>query len=229
MTSAPSDADAPRLATVELLGALTYGQLRSFEATARTVAVAPTILLAERVAQLAVGEYDRHRLLREHLDVHTELAAAVMDRQRERFDEYFDRAPLDDWFGACAFFALGLPIASDFARAIAPVLDDRTAEVVVDALDRAALQQEALDRCAAQLVSENLRDRARHIAADLLGRALTGFQAVMSDTDALHILLSGDRDQREGERSVKQLAMTVLEGHRRRVVELGLEGLDDAG
>ncbi|MEX0953412.1 MAG: ferritin-like fold-containing protein [Nitriliruptoraceae bacterium] len=221
------DPDEPRLATVELLGALTYGQLRSFAATAQTVAIAPTISLAERIADLAIGEYERHVRLRTHLETQTELPAAVMDRQRPRFDAYFDRAPLGDWFGACAFFALGLPIASDFARAVAPVLDERTADVVVAALDRGGLQQEALERCAVQLTTEEQRDRARHLAADLLGRALTGFQAVMSDTDALDVLFATDGDDVAGPQHVRQLAMTVLEGHRRRVVELGLEGLDD--
>ncbi len=220
--------DEIELATVELLGALAYGQLRAFDATARTVPHAPSSRVADELASFAVAEHGRYVRLRDHLAKRTQLATAVMDRQRRRFDDYFNRAPLEDWFGASVFFALGLPIAADFGRAIAPVLDPETAAVVVETLDRGEAQQVAMRQLAAQLRTEEDKERARHLAADLLGRALTGFQSVMSDTDALEILLDVDRAKDEGrEQRVKRLAISVLEGHRRRVVELGLEGLDD--
>ena len=215
-------------ATVELLGALAYGQLRSFETTARTIPLAPDTRIADQVASFAVEEHGRYVQLRDQLARRTELAVAVIDRQRAHFDAYFDRAPLDDWFGASVFFALGLPIASDFARAIASALDEETAGVVVAALDRGESEQAALLVLAEQLTDEGARARARRLTADLLGRALTGFQSVVSQTDALQVLLTADRrDDETGEQRVKRLALEVMDGHRRRAVELGLEDLDD--
>lgn len=215
------------LATVELLGALAYGQLRSFEATARTVRVAPDARAADQVAQFAVDEHRRYVALRDHLAGRTQLATAVMDRQRPHFDAYFDRAPLDDWFGACVFFALGLPIASDFVYAVAPALDGESAQVVTHAFDRGDSVQVSADALAAQLTDDAARDRARRLTADLLGRALTGFQGVMSATDALKVLLVADTEEGEsGEQRVKRLALDVMDGHRRRAVDLGLEQLD---
>ena len=224
----PAPGDAHQLATVELLGSLAYGQLRSFAATASTITLAPDAAMADVLVVWADAELQRYRQLREHLDARTELVTAVMERQRGYFDDYFDRAPLDDWFGACVFFALGLPMAADFIRAVAPALDDESAAVVRTTLERQEVQDAALEELRRQLVDDASRERARQLTADLLGRALTGFQGVMANTDALKILLAADlQDGETGEQRVKRLALEVLEGHRRRVVEIGLEDLED--
>jgi hypothetical protein len=221
--------DELELATVELLGALAYGQLRSFEAVARLIRLAPDARTADDLATLAVQEHGEYVALRDHLAELTELPTAVMDRQKPHFDAYFDRAPLDDWFGASVFFALGVPLAADFMRAVAPALSGRTADVVTRVLsDRGEVERTAIAELKGQLDSDEARERARHLTADLLGRALTGFQGVVSDTDALKVLLAADRREGEtGEQRVKRLAISVLEGHRRRAVELELEDLDD--
>lgn len=221
--------DPAGLATVELLGALAYGQLRAVEAAARLIAVAPDARAADQVTEVVAHELAAYRQLRDHLADRTELPTAVMDRQKPHFDAYFDRAPLDDWLGASVFYALGLPMATDFANAIAPVLEQRTATVVTDAIARRdRFERGAIEQLAEQLVDDDARERARHLAADLLGRALTSYQAAVSDTDALSVLLAAsDDDDRSAERRVKELAMEVLGGHRRRTIELGLENIDD--
>jgi hypothetical protein len=221
--------DELELATVELLGALAYGQLRSFEVTARIIRFAPDAATADGIATLAVAEHEAYRALRDHLGSLTELPTAVMDRQKPYFDRYFNRAPLDDWFGACVFFALGLPLASDFIRAVAPTLDEATGAIVLEALgDRTEFEQGAIRALSEQLKTDDDRERARQLTADLLGRALTGFQGVMTETDALKVLLAADTEPGEsGEARVKRLAISVLQGHRRRSIELHLEDLDD--
>lgn len=220
--------DDHALATVELLGSVAYGQLRSFAATASTIPLAPDTAMADRLAAWAALENERYRRLRDLLQQRTQLPDAVMERQRAAFDGYFDRAPLDDWFGACVFFALGLPIASDFIRAVADTVDEEAGTLLQQAFDREDIEQQATLELKALLIDDASRERARRLTADLLGRALTGFQGVMSDTDALKVLLAKDRREDEtGEQQVKRLAMRTLEAHRRRVVELGLEALED--
>jgi hypothetical protein len=220
---------AMELAAVELLGALAYGQLRSFEVTTRAIRHAPDARAADAIAEFALREHAGYALLRDHLANLTDLPDAVMDRQKPHFDAYFDRVPVDDWFAACTFFAVGLPIAADFGRDLAPALDRETALVVVGALsDRGPFERFAIDQLRAMLVDDDARERARHLVADVLGRALTGFQGVMSDTDALKVLLDGAREPGEtGEARVKRLAIEVMSGHRRRVIDLGLEDLED--
>lgn len=224
-----STSDRYELAIVELLGALAYGQMRSFEATARLIALAPDARTADVMAQAAVNEHHAYAQLRDYLAKRTELPSAVMDRQKRHFDAFFDQAPLGDWIEASLFFALGLPIAADFAKEIAPTLDAETAEVVTTALaGRGHFQQMARERLKAELADEGIHERARHLSADLLGRALTSYQGAVADTDALAVLLAKDTGPTESaEGRVKRLAIGVLSGHRRRVVDLGLEDLED--
>ncbi|MCC5948581.1 MAG: hypothetical protein JJT89_09015 [Nitriliruptoraceae bacterium] len=221
--------DARELATVELLGALAYGQLRSYAATARLIELASDVRRADAIATVAAAEYDAYRLLAGHLAGLTQLPLAVMERQKPAFDQYFDRAPLDDRLGAAVFFALGLPIAADFARAVAPRLDESTAAVVLEALaTREDFEQGAIEALREQLVDAASNERARHLNADLLGRALTTYQHVVSDSDALRVLFaSGPEETESAERRVKRLAIEVLGEHRRRTVALGLEDLED--
>ena len=213
------------LATVELLGALTYGQLRAFETTVRAMRCAPDARRMDRIAEFAIQEHQSYTVLRDHLISLTDLGGPVMDRQKPLFDAFFDSAPVDDWGSACTFFAVGLPMAADFARELAPALAPETALVVVGALaDRGPFESFARQELLAHLDEDP--DAVKHRVSDLLGRALTGFQAGMADTDALQVLLEGDHEgDRSGEELVKRVAMTVIEHHRRRMHELGLEDL----
>ena len=221
--------DDVELATVELLGALAYGHLRSFAAVACTISVAPDASTADALSDWAVREHAGYRRLRDHLATRTDLAAAVMDRQKPQFDAYFDRAPLDSWFHACLFFALGLPIAADFTRSVAPLVDSSAAAVLSDVMEvRTPLLHDAGRRLDALLREEGRREEARRITADLVGRALTGFQTAVAASTALKVLLAGGADDDvSGEQRVKQLAVAVMAGHHRRVIEFGLEEVED--
>jgi hypothetical protein len=214
--------DELRLATVELLGVLAYGQLRSFGAMSSAVRFAPDARSAERIASFARREHDAYETLSAHLAELTEHPTVVMDRQKGLFDHFFGRAPLDDWFGACVFFAFGIPLARDFMRTVVPRLDATSGDVLLRTLhDRADVEAAALALLRAQLTSDVLRERARGIVADLLGQALTAFQQAAGDSDALKVLLGGEPDASSDE--VRHLAMELLSAHRGRLVELGLE------
>lgn len=221
--------DPLRLATVELLGAVTYGQLRAFQVTAAAIAVAPDARSADRLADFAVREHQGYVVLRDHLIAETDLAAAVIDRQKPVFDTFFDAVPMEDWRSACVFFTVGLPIAADFTREVSPTLEPRTAAVVVEALvDRGPFEQWALEQLQAQMGTDEDVEAVRHMVADMLGRALTGYQGAMADTDALQVLLldAAHEEDDGGEALVRRVAVRVLENHRRRMHALGLEDLD---
>lgn len=217
-----------RLATVELLGAVTYGQLRAFQTTATAIAVAPDARSADRLADHAVREHASYVVLRDHLIAETDLAAAVIDRQKPVFDAYFDAVTLDDWRSACVFFVVGLPIAADFSREVAPALESHTAEVIVEALaTREPFEQWALEQLQQQMQTDEDVAAVRHMVADMLGRALTGYQGAMADTDALQVLLveaTGEEDD-GGQALVRRVAVRVMEEHRRRMHALGIEDL----
>lgn len=228
-TDAPMP-EAVEAATAELLAALAYGQLRAIEAAARLIAVAPDAGTADGAAGVVGHELDAYRALLADLEARSASPAELMDGIKPHFDAYFDRAPLGDWFGASVFFALGLPIAADFAQAIAPVLDRPTAALVADAIGgREEMEASAVEQLKAQLVDDEAVGRARRLSGDLLGRALTSYQEAMGETDALKVLFAGAAatEGTTAEAQVKRLAMEVLSGHRRRTVALGLEDLDE--
>jgi len=221
--------DPRDLAIVELLGAMTYGQLRMIEVTARAIRFAPDAERADRLAGFAVGEHASYVLLRDALQARTDLAAPVIDRQRPRFDAYFDAMPLDDWLGMLVFIATGLPIAADFSRQVSQTLDDDLAPVVVAALaERDPFEAFALEHARRALrAGDGDTDRVRHLVADIVGRALTGFQGAIADTDALRVLFA-DLAEQEGvtpEALVKRVAIDVLAAHRHRMYDLGLDDL----
>lgn len=220
--------DRLQLATVELLGAVTYGQLRAFQTTAAAIGVAPDARSADRLAGFAMREHEAYAVLRDHLAAETDLATAVIDRQKPVFDAYFDGVPLEDWRGACVFFSVGLPIAADFSREVAPTLEPRTAAVVVGALaDRRPFEDWALEQLHDQMPTEEAITVVRHLVADVLGRALTGYQGAMAETDALQVLLLEATEAQDdgGEALVRRVAVRVLENHRRRMHALGIEDL----
>jgi hypothetical protein len=218
--------DELRRATAELLGVLAYGQLRSFGAMSSAVRFAPDARSADRIAGFARREHDAYAALNLHLAELTDDPTAAMDRQKGLFDRFFGRAPLDDWFGACVFFAFGIPLARDFMRTVVPMLDAASGDVVLRTLqDRADVEDAAVALLQAQLTSDMLRERARGIVADLLGQALTAFQQAAGDSDALKVLLGGEEDASSTE--VRRLAMELLTAHRGRLVALGLEGPEE--
>lgn len=216
-----------QLALVQVLGALTYGQLRAFAVCARATVRAPSARLADELADFAEQELASYRLLRRRLADLTDLGDAAIDRQRGPFDEFFDGADLADWPSLATLFAIGLPLSSDFVATIVPHVDDeRTAE----ALRRALTSRDEFETWATGQLRQHLdADPAHHgeighKVADLAGRMLTSFQRVIQETDALEVLLGGEA---EPEAAVRRLAVDVLASHRRRMVDLGLED-DDA-
>jgi hypothetical protein len=214
------------LATAELLGALAYGQLRSFGAMSAAVRFAPDARTADRIATFARREHDAYEAIRDRLAVLTALPTAAIDRQKGLFDRFFAAAPLDDWFGSCVFFAFGIPLARDFSRAVVPLLDVESAAVLLGTLEaRAETEDAAVALLRSQLGTEPAREVARRLVADLLGQALTAFQQAATESDALAVLLSVDHEAAAVE--VRGLAMSLLADHRARIVDLGLEELSD--
>ncbi|MDP8960089.1 MAG: ferritin-like domain-containing protein, partial [Actinomycetota bacterium] len=135
----------------------------------------------------------------------------------------FNNLPITDWLSACTYFAIGLPMAADFARAVAPALDPQTAAVVL----RALAEREAFESYASRQVITAVgedparRERSRRLAAEITGSALTGFQGAVNDTDALLVLLE-QLEEHAGQDVLRHTAVALLGQHRRRMVAIGV-------
>lgn len=229
MTEGATPADEVQLATAELLGALTYGQLRAYTTAVGLVPLAPDLERSERLLAFADRERERYRRMRARLEELTDLPRAVMARQKPAFDRFFDDLALDDWLVGVAFLAVGLPMSADFARAVAPVVDEGTAAVLVEVLaGRTATEGWAREQLRPLLDDPEQHERARRLVADVIGLAMTEFTTTLGSTDALRVLFEqhADREGRTAEQVVKRLAIDVLGSHRQRMLELGLDDLE---
>lgn len=214
-------------ATVELIGALTYAQLRAFEVTAAAIRFAPDVRMADRIAGFAAREHEAYRTLRDRLDHLTDLPEPAMNRMARRIDAFFDTLPVDDWVSSCTFFAIGLPMAADFARAVAPALDEESAEAVLRALgERDAFAAYAIEEVSDAIgEDEARRERVRRLAAEVTGSAFTVFQGAATDTDALLVLLA-QLEENVGDDVLRQTTVSLLEQHRRRMHAIGVDTPD---
>ena len=221
--------DELELATAELLGALTYGQLRAYTTAVAIVPLAPDLERGEVVLDFSDRERERYATMRARLEELTDLPRPVMQRQKEGFDRFFDGLTIDSWLSGVAFLAVGLPLSADFARAVAPTVDDETASIIVSALaGRSRTEAFAREQLQELLDQEEHHQRARQMVADVIGVALTEFTASLGSTDALRVLFeqhAADEDL-TAEQVVKRMAIDVLEAHRRRMHALDLEDLE---
>jgi hypothetical protein len=229
MTEPSAVAEEVELATAELLGALAYGQLRAFTAAVAIVPLAPDLERSEVMLAFADRERERYRTMRGRLEELTDLPRSVMQRQKSAFDRFFDDLAIHDWVSGVAFLAVGLPLSADFARAVAPAVDDVTADVIIAALaGRNRTEEFAREQLLALMDDEEHHERARQLVARVIGVALTEFTSALGSTDALRVLFERHAAE-EGvtsEQVVKRLAMDVLEEHRRRMHALGLDDLE---
>lgn len=164
--------------------------------------------------------------LHNHLRERTDLADAVMERQRGAFDGFFDDPSLDSFEALCVLFAVGLPLTADFVARIAPALgDDAAAAVLLESLggrgDIAAFAARWLRDHSDD--SRDAKDQVQSVVAELTGRALTSFQRVVQDTDALAVLLAQDEAPDQADRAVRDVLLEVLDAHRRRLAAMGLD------
>jgi hypothetical protein len=218
-----------RLATAELLGALTYGQLRAYTSAVTLVPHAPDVRRADELIAFSEREKERYRTMRARLEELTDLPGPVLARQKPAFDRFFDAVAIDDWLNGVVFLAVGLPIAADFARAVAPTVDEETGTILIDSLaGRSRMHAFATDELRVLLADADHQARARRQVAHVVGLALTGFTGTLGSTDALRVLFEQFADERDAtsEAVVKRMAIDVLGAHRTRMLELGLDDLE---
>jgi hypothetical protein len=206
-----------RLAQVQLVGALAYGQLRAWSAAAAAVPLAPDVRSSEELARLTAGAHDVWLALRAHLETLTDLPEAVLERQREAFDDFFTDTASSDWEHACTVLAFGWPIAHDFAQLLAEHLEGETGDLLATL---AASDDGVAAFALAQLEAEDADDveSIRASAAEVVGAALVNYQRAVGDSDALDVLLESS-----GPDTVRRLAIEVWNRHRRRLAALGID------
>jgi hypothetical protein len=216
-------AEERRAAVAQVIGAMSYALLRSFQVTARGATSAPTIALADRQASFAAGELERYRSLSAHLAALTDTPDEVTEVFRKAIDAFYEAAHADGWIQTQVFHFVGNTLTNDYAEIIATHLDPASAEAVQHALT-ARTEQEAfaLEQITAVLESEGDagQERIRRFAGAMVGEALNAFREALEASNAIEVVLGGPD-------GVKAMVLELLGRHRERLERLGVDTLDD--
>lgn len=214
---------AREAAVAEVIGAVCYALLRSFQIAARGAPSAPSVALADRQASFASEELERYRILSARLAQLTDRPDEVAEVFRKPIDAFYESASADGWVESQVFHFVGNTITNDFAEIIASHVDGETAAAVQRALTGRTEQEGfALGEITAFVEREGDDGQAkvRSFAGAMVGEALNAFREAIEASDALEVVLGGPD-------GVKALVLELLGRHRERLERLGLDSLDD--
>ncbi len=228
MTTDAADAlagdESYRLAVVDLLGALAYGELSAFERLVDDAKLAPTVADKAALGAMAVAEYHHFALLRSRLEetgVSPEEAMAPFMPALEAFHE---RTSPADWPEGLVKAYVGDGIATDFYREVSAYLDESTQALVLQVLEDTGHAQFAVDRVRAAIAAEpRIAGRLALWGRRLVGEALSQAQRVAAERDALSALLVGGVPGRGADLAeVGRMFARLTDNHTERMTTLGL-------
>ena len=211
-----------REAVAEVIGAISYALLRSFQIVARGATSAPTVALAQRQADFAADELERHKILAARLEQLSADPEKAIEVFRGPIDAFYERANAEGWIQTQVFHFVGNTITNDFAEILASRLDPETAAAVQRALTGRTEQEGfALEQIYEVLRGEGPEgeERVQHFAGAMVGEALNRFREALMASDALEVVLGGPD-------GVKEVVLELLGRHRERLERLGLDTLE---
>ena len=216
--------EAYRLAVVDLLGALAFGELTAFERLAEDAAFAPTIADKAALAAMAVAEYNHFALLRARLEEMGAHPEQAMEPFTAALNGFHERTSPADWLEGLVKAYVGDGIAADFYREVSAYLDESTRLLVLQVLEDTGHAMFALERVRAAVAGDpRLAGRLALWGRRIVGEALSQAQRVAAERDALAALLVGGVDFRGADLAeVGRMFARLTDNHTERLAALGL-------
>jgi hypothetical protein len=215
---------AYRLAVIDLLGALAYGELTAFERLAEDARLAPTVSDKAALAAMAVAEYNHFSLISARLAEMGVEPESAMEPFMEALEAFHARTAPADWLEGLVKAYVGDGIASDFYREVSAYLDASTRELVVRVLEDTGHTAFAVERVRAAIAAEpRVGGRLALWGRRLVGEALSQAQRVAAERDALAGLLVGGLGETQSDLAeVGRMFARLTENHTERMTALGL-------
>ena len=217
------DADY-RLAVVDLLGAVAYGELSAFERLVDDAKLAPTV--RDKVEMGAMASLEFGHVARLH-DRIRELGTDPFDAMapfEAAIDLFHAHTAPSDWYEGLVKAYVGDGMAADFYREIAAYLDADTRDLIIASLEDTG-QADFAVRHIRQAIEDDpkLSGRLALWGRRLMGEALTQAQRVAAERDALTALLAGGVDQPGLDlAAIGRMFTRITERHNERMAEIGL-------
>ena len=231
MTASPPDGlpvvfDDPvyRAAVVDLLGAISYGEISAFERLAEDGKLAPTLQDKVEIAGMASLQFSRVGPLHDRIEQLGADPFAAMAPFQQALDLFHEHTAPADWYESLIKAYVGDGLADDFYREIAAYLDADTRDLVIASMDDAASSAFVIDRVRAAIAADHrLGGRLALWGRRLMGEALTQAQRVAAERDALSALLAGGVDRPGLDlAAIGRMFTRLTERHAERMSELGL-------
>jgi hypothetical protein len=225
-SSLTADADpAYREAVVDLLAAISYGEISAFERLAEDAKLAPSLADKVDLATMASGELTKVHALHDRIRSFGVDPFVAMVPFREPLDAFHLHTAPADWYEGLVKAYVGDGLANDFYREIAAYLDPDTRDLVVSSMEEGTHAAFVVDRVRAAIVEDpRLAGRLALWGRRLMGEALTQAQRVAAERDALTALLAGGVDRPGLDLAAMGRMFTRLtERHIARMSELGLD------
>lgn len=213
-----------RLAVVDLLGALAYGELSAFERLADDSKLAPSVADKAALAAMAVAEYQHFARLRVRLQEMGVSPDEAMEPFMAALDAFHERTAPADWLEGLVKAYVGDGIAGDFYREVTAYLDESSRALVLEVLEDTGHSAFAVERVRAAIEADpRLAGRLALWGRRLVGEALSQAQRVAAERDALAALLVGGMAHRGADLAeVGRMFARLTENHTRRMATLGL-------
>src|SRR3954449_8819883 len=217
------DADY-RLAVVDLLGAIAYGELSAFERLADDAQLAPTVRDKVEMVQMATLEFGHVGRLHDRI---RELGADPFEAMAPfegAIDLFHVHTAPADWYEGLVKAFVGDGLASDFYREIAAYLDADTRDLIIASLEDSGQADFAVRRIRQAIADDpKLGGRLALWGRRLMGEALTQAQRVAAERDALTALLAGGIDRPGLDlAAIGRMFTRITDRHAERMAQLGL-------
>ena len=213
-----------RLAVVDLLGAIAYGELSAFERLVDDAKLAPNV--RDKVEMCGMASLEFGHVARLHARI-GELGSDPFDAMapfEAALDLFHAHTAPADWYEGLLKAYVGDGLAADFYREIAAYVDVDTRDLIIASLDDSG-QADFAVRHIRQAIADDpkLAGRLALWGRRLMGEALTQAQRVAAERDALSALLAGGIDRPGLDlAAIGRMFTRITERHNERMAEVGL-------
>lgn len=215
---------AYRAAVVDLLGAITYGEISAFERLADDAKMAPTLEDKLALGSMAVVEFGHIEPLMARISALGGDPLEAMAPFVKPFDVFHAATAPSDWLEGLIKAYVGDGLAADFYVEVAAYLDAGTRQLIVESLGDAGHVDFVVDRVRRAIEADpRVGGRLALWGRRLMGEALSQAQRVAAERDSLAALLAGGVDRPGMDlAALTRMFSRLTENHAKRMEQLGL-------